>query len=142
MPKAEYNRHFAEAEKRLPDFKQTLAAADRAGVRISKPLEEAIKATPNPADVVYFLAQARNPNLIRQLEENPAKIAEISRDLHPDNLRQRSADQETARQNELARSHFARMKSFLEAHPEAAKTIAAANFPIAPNVSLAIAETG
>jgi len=76
---AEFARQVAEAENRYPDFKETIAAAKKADIRISESLGAAIKAVPNTLDVTYFLA--KNPGLVAELERDPSRITQISQDL-------------------------------------------------------------
>ena len=133
--KSEYNRRFIEGSRRIPDFQATLKAADDAGIRISAGLESAIRATPNPADVAHFLA--KSPAIIGELEKDPSRIAQISRDLNPAHRQQ----VETARQQQLFNSHTQRLAAALNADPDARKLITAIpKVPIAPDVLLAICE--
>jgi hypothetical protein len=105
--KVEYNRKFAEAAKRYPDFKETIDAADRSGVQISESLESVIRATGNAGDVAYFLA--KNPKLISELEKDHTRVAQISKD-----LRAATID----RESELMNAHADRLR---KAFPDLSK---------------------
>jgi len=118
----EYARHYAAAAKQYEDYDATIAAADRAGHRLSPKLEAAIRAIGNPAEIAHIAyGLAKNPQLIRELENDPSQLARIS---------------PTARHETLLNAYRERMKG----DPAAAAAVAATNVMISKAVEHAILE--
>ncbi len=123
----EYARHFAAAAKQYADYDETIATADRAGHRITPKLEAAIRAVGNAAEIAHVAyALAKNPELIKELENDPSQLARIS---------------PTARHTQLSQSHNQRMMAARKADPDAAAVVdRAASLPIRNSVTAAVLE--
>jgi len=148
MQDAQYNRDLSESARSIPNFQQTLAAADQ--IEISPTFEREIRAGASPADLPHVMDfLAKNPEVLEAIDrsDNPtANISKLAHDLKA--LRgvrpsghTSAPNAETARQQQLFSSHNARVEAALKSLPDAAQLFAAAGqMKVLPHVGLAVIE--
>jgi hypothetical protein len=111
---------FEEARKRYTDFDSVIHAADEKGTVVSAELKSAIRKMPNVGDIAYFLA--KNPAVIKELEEGRVTVDRISADIErakDPNFRRQVALQ--SHRAALEADHIGRLQQTYKTIPDAAK---------------------
>ena len=135
--KAKSARIEAELEAKLPDYREVMKAAKR--IQIPTALAEKITHADNFEEVRYFLA--KNPAIIKELEEGRVTVGQISADLKKATNAPAPAQNHPAiqRWQALGQDHVKRVQALVKTLPDA-HTLKTPSVPLP--VEIAIIEQG